>query len=485
MKPIGHTSSKVPNFLKGKRLNPASLEFQLTVGTVLFSTLSLVGVSFWTSWRMKQLLVESHKQNIETLSKKISSEVSVYREMMSDMEAIEKSINKPETRDSLIWIRQDDGKIFAQSDSFRNKIDLDLKTELLNYTKMPLKPQVALIKGYYWVLCGEPFLLAGEPIGKLYLVADITTEYKVFLSIFYSLLPATILALAALMIAIAWYVRRSLRPLQEIGQLAENISADQLSDYRLQLEKAPSEVEMLVITCNKMLDRLAESFEHQRQFVSNVSHELRTPLTIVRGYLQSILKRGDNLTALQQEGLEIAVNEANRTIQLLQDLLELARADHGSLHLQSEPIWVNSLVTEVVEMAKPVAQERVNFESTTEELWVKADSNRLKQVLLNLIDNALKYSEPEQPVTLKIRSKGKNVWISVCDRGQGISLQHQTRIFERFYRVDEARSRSGGTGLGLSIVKTLVESMGGKVTIRSQEGQGSTFTVILPVIVNP
>ncbi|NJK37836.1 MAG: HAMP domain-containing histidine kinase [Oscillatoriales cyanobacterium RM2_1_1] len=482
MKSLSHEQQNFAIAPHLKRFRPGSLQFQLTVGIISFSTLILVGVTFWTSWRMQQLLVESHKQDIEKLSKKITDEVGIYREMMSDMEAIEKSINKPESRDSLIWVRKDNGELFAQSESFRDRVDPELKVELLNHTKMPLKPQVARLGEQYWVLCGETFNLPGKPIGKLYLVSDITKEYQVFLSLFHSLLPATILALLMLVVAIAWYVRRSLQPLQEIGQLAENISADQLSDYRIQIEKAPDEVAMLADTCNKMLDRLAESFEQQRQFVSNVSHELRTPLTIVRGYLQSTLKRGDNLSPMQREGLEVASNEADRTIQLLQDLLALARADHGSLHFQIESISVNHLVTEVTEMAKPFGQGRVKAEPMQSDIWVLADCDRLKQVLLNLIDNALKYSQPEKPVTLKVKHKGKQALISIIDQGCGIPLQHQARIFERFYRVNEARNRAGGTGLGLSIVKTLVEGMGGRVTVRSQVNQGSIFTIFLPAV---
>jgi signal transduction histidine kinase len=141
---------------------------------------------------------------------------------------------------------------------------------------------------------------------------------------------------------------------------------------------------------------------------------------------------------------------------------------------------VNDLLSEIREMAQQFSQGRVYLEPSQAIIQIKADRNRLKQVLLNLIDNAIKYSEPEQPITLKVKSQDQEVYISVCDKGQGIPLQHQSRIFERFYRVDEARTRAGGTGLGLSIVKTIVEGMGGRVTVLSKPGKGSIFTVILP-----
>ncbi len=471
---------RFPEIKKEKSFFPLSLKWQLTLGITVFSVLSLGGVTTWTSLRMQQLLVDSHKYKIEDIAKKFSYEVTVYSEMMSLDEAIQRVIEKPEIKEHLIWIRDHNRNIIAESMGFRDDIDPATHNLLLEYTNMPLKPKVALISGRYWVACGGPFIVGNQQLGQLYLVTDITREYTIFLSIVYSLIPATILATVLLIVVSAWYIRTSLEPLQQMSQLTENISADGLSDYRLTLEQAPSEVSMLANTCNKMLDRLSESWEQQRQFVGNVSHELRTPLTIVQGYLQSTLRRGDNLTPPQREGLEVAANEAERTIRLLQDLLELARADHGNLHFQIESFDVNALLSEVQDMAQQFSQGRVYLEPNQAIMFVKADRNRLKQIILNLIDNAIKYSEPEKPITLKVNSQDKEVYISVCDQGQGIPLQHQIRIFERFYRVDEARTRAGGTGLGLSIVKTLVEGMAGRVTLISQPGKGSIFTVILP-----
>ena len=230
-----------------------------------------------------------------------------------------------------------------------------------------------------------------------------------------------------------------------------------------------------------MLARFSESWENQRQFVSNVSHELRTPLTIVHGYLQSTLRRGKNLTEAQREALETAAEEADRTIQLLQDLLELARADNGHIHFDIQRLSLNELTLEVVDMAHQYSDREIQVKLPDRSIEIKADRNRLKQVLLNLIDNAVKYSNPTTPITLRLETHGGQVCLHVCDRGEGIPLSHQARIFERFYRVDDARTRStGGTGLGLSIVKTLVEGMGGRVTVVSKLGEGSTFTISLP-----
>jgi signal transduction histidine kinase len=290
---------------------------------------------------------------------------------------------------------------------------------------------------------------------------------------------ASFLVIIVITGAIAFYVQRSLQPLRQLSQMTAVISAQDLPQTQLHLENAPKEVKELAQTFNMMLSRLSQSWEQERQFVSNVSHELRTPLTIVHGYLQSVLRRQHNLTEMQKEALATAASETEHTIRLLQDLLDLARADSGYLHFHIQPCMLNDLVTEIVGMAEQYSERVINIEAS-DIIQVKADRNRLKQVLLNLIDNAVKYSAPDTPIFINLSQQGQEAIIQVCDQGDGIPLQYQSRIFERFYRVDESRNHAtGGTGLGLSIVKTLVEGMGGSVSVRSRLGEGSVFTVTL------
>jgi signal transduction histidine kinase len=290
------------------------------------------------------------------------------------------------------------------------------------------------------------------------------------------------------MLAIAARIRRLLQPLREMNEMAGRISAAELSQAQLQVSHAPSEVKELAETFNMLLARLADNWEQQRQFVGNVSHELRTPLTVVLGYLQSILRRSTNLTDYQREALETAESEADRTVRLLQDLLDLARADSGYQRFQLEPVLLNDLVAEVAAMAIKSKNRNIQIEAT-ETVIAIGDRNQLKQVLINLIDNAIKYSDADRPTVLSLAQiddrtkpfRQQQAVIRVRDRGVGIPLQDQNRIFERFYRVDEARARAtGGHGLGLAIVKTLVEGMGGSITVRSKPGEGSEFTVLLP-----
>jgi len=283
-------------------------------------------------------------------------------------------------------------------------------------------------------------------------------------------------------LVISFYIQRSLRPLRQLNQMTSVISVEDLGKAQLYLDNAPSEVKELAQTLTMLLSRLSKSWEQERQLVSNVSHELRTPLTIIHGYLQSILRRHNNLTEIQLEALKTAASEAERTIHLLQDLLDLARADSGYLHFQIRPFLLNDLVEEVVAMAKKYSDRQITIESVVHTIEVRADYNRLKQILLNLINNAVNYSEAGTPITLKLDQFNDRATIQVCDRGYGIPLQHQARIFERFYRIDESRSHAtGGCGLGLSIVKTFVEGMGGSVNVQSKLEEGSIFTITLPL----
>ncbi len=238
----------------------------------------------------------------------------------------------------------------------------------------------------------------------------------------------------------------------------------------------------------KPMVSLTEVQTQQRQLIGNFSHELRTPLTLVYGYMQSIQRRNENLTNLQKEALEIAMLEMKHTIQLLQESIELARLDNHAICLRREPVALHGLISEAIaisqldrshldksHLGKP---REIIVESEETNISVLADAERLEQVLLRLIDNALKYSD--KAITIRLENLGDYVAISICDRGCGIEPEDQRYIFNPFYRVDRSRNRdTGGAGLGLAIAKVLVDGMGGTLNVYSQIGEGSIFKIIL------
>jgi heavy metal sensor kinase len=463
-----------------QKIDPGSLRVRLTIGIAAFSTLGLGSLAIWTSFKMQQILINSHKYNIERIADRIPRDVQIYSEMMPPEQGLQKSVDSLMNTDIFIWIKSPDNKIIAKSQNW-DQLSNASASELMSLTEMSVKPQVTKVKQRYFVLCGGSLPVKGNILGKLFVVQDVTREQKMYLAMVQSLGIASSLVILVISVAIAFYIQRSLAPLRQLSQMTSVISAADLPEAQLSIDRAPSEVKELAQTFNMLLSRLSQSWEQERQFVSNVSHELRTPLTIVHGYLQSVLRRQNNLTPTQIEALETAAVEAEHTIRLLQDLLDLARADSGYLHFSLGPCVLNDLVVEIVGMAQKYSDRQIIIEATNHTIEVKADYNRLKQVFLNLIDNAVKYSDADSQVIVKLNQQGEAAIIQVCDQGDGIPLKHQSRIFERFYRVDETRTRStGGSGLGLSIVKTLVESMGGSVNVRSRLGEGSIFTVSLP-----
>jgi heavy metal sensor kinase len=461
-----------------RRLDPASLQFRLTLEIAVLFILGLGSVAIWTSWKMQQILIATHKQNVEYIAARFPHDVELYSEMLPVQAGVQKTINNVAGSGLLIWVKGSDGKLLAQSISLNNS--LSATTELMSLAEMPLQPQVYKVGERYLVLCESPVIVKGMMLGKVYMAQDVTQDQRQLIAAIGNLALVCILATMVMMALMAFRIRRSLQPLQDLSKMAGVISAKDLGEAKLQLHHAPSEVKELAQTFNMMLSRLFDAWEQQRQFVGNVSHELRTPLTVVLGYLQSVLRRSTNLNDYQQEALETAASEADRTVQLLQNLLDLARADSGYMHFNLEPLLLNDLVAEVAEMTEKFSACFV-IVKVSGEVEAMADRDRLKQVLINLVDNAVKYSSAQEPITLKLEARERQAIIQVCDQGVGIPLQDQSRIFERFYRVDESRSRiNGGHGLGLAIVKTLVEGMAGSVSVQSKPGEGSTFTITLP-----
>ncbi|MFP4692287.1 MAG: sensor histidine kinase [Halothece sp.] len=461
--------------------NPRSLRFRLTLAITTVSVVGMGGLAIWLGLTMQRILISAHKDNVLYLAERLPQDVEIYEEMFSQPEAIQRAVENLSRDNIFIWVEDSQEKIIARTGGLNTPQPLPVSPDTTNF---PF-PGITLseVNGRYWVLCASPLVVNGDSIGDLYLVQDIHAEQVMFLHVMRNLAVATVIAIAGISIAGGIYVARSLLPLRRICQLTESISADHLGETRIELNRAPTEVQQLAQRFDEMLMRLHTAWEQQRQFVSNVSHELRTPLTIVSGYLQSVQRRGKNLNEPQQEALAIATSEADRTIQLLEDLLTLARVDNGQMQFQLETISLNAFIDQIIELSQQYHDRAINYHARAEELKIYADSNRLKQVILNLLDNAIKYSEPEDPVTIMLERKQKLAVLSVRDRGIGIPFAQQTRIFERFYRVDEARSRTtGGTGLGLSIVKTLVEGMGGNIKVSSRLAEGTTFTMTFPTV---
>ena len=475
IKPRSHRARFVPN----------SLQFRLTVGVAVVSAIGLGSVALWFGWRMEHILLTAHRDNVERIFDRLPAHIEMYEEVYPTTKAIQKSIDRVAGDGLYLWIEgSQGGDITWRSPVMRTpEGEITPASELRQHLPIQLgRPEITKVDGRYWILCAQRLQLGGRFFGTAFVAEDVNANRLLLVRLIRNLGLVSAVSIAIMIAILTAYVRRSLTTLQVMCRLVEQVSAEHLQAELGQLSGAPHEVRYLARAYDRMLGRLSDSWEQQRQFVSNISHELRTPLTIVSGYLQSTLRRGENLSSMQKEALTTASEEADRTIQLLDDLLTLARADNGHMHFRLDWFDLEGLLGATVEMVSRVSNRQIDLDLGVRGAIVRADRDRLRQVLLNLLDNAMKYSPDDTPVTVRLTAVAGHAQIQVCDRGRGIPLLDQARIFERFYRVDEARARStGGTGLGLSIVKTLIEGMGGSISVHSRPGKGSIFTVTLPL----
>jgi two-component system, OmpR family, sensor kinase len=320
----------------------------------------------------------------------------------------------------------------------------------------------------------------GTVVGTMQLASPLTTVDEAQHALLVLLLSGGLMAvmLAAL---VGWTTAAAaLRPLEQVTQTALQITrADDLS-RRIPLSgPAQGEVGRLILAFNETLERLENLFETQRRFLADVSHELRTPLTTILGNLDLMRKMGQ----LDAESLEAISSETQRMRRLVQDILVLTQAESGKLPLGSAELELDTLVLEVFQQSKVLAKERVEVRLGQEDqARVMGDRDRLKQVLLNLMSNAIEYTPPGGTVTLGLACVGDWARVTVSDTGPGIPQDELPHIFERFYRVDRSRKRTGqgGAGLGLSIAYWITRSHDGRLEVASEVGKGTTFSVWLP-----
>jgi signal transduction histidine kinase len=286
--------------------------------------------------------------------------------------------------------------------------------------------------------------------------------------------------------AIGWVLAgMALRPIHQITRTAQAIGAERNFSRRVQHTGPNDEIGQLATTFNAMLTELESAYRQlelalqtQRRFVADASHELRTPLTTIRGNIE-LLRRAPPLDAAEQaDVLADTKDEVERLIRLVNQLLMLARADAGRA-LRREPIPLKSLIDDACRQAKLLAPQRTIQCDPPLDASVLGDRDALKQVLLILLDNALAHTPPHATIAVTTALADRRVAIGVRDTGPGIAPELLPHIFERFYRGDASRS-GGGTGLGLAIAKELTQAQDGALTVESQVGQGSVFTVTLP-----
>jgi signal transduction histidine kinase len=307
-----------------------------------------------------------------------------------------------------------------------------------------------------------------------------------------TLLVGTMIVVAPIIFLVSMIVAylvvgNAFRPVDQLINEVEAITDGRSLHRRLPADASNDELSRLGLTVNAMLTRLEGSFAGLRRFTADASHELKTPLTVLRADVERAMHPGTD-RAERMVALEEALQETARMSDLVDSLLTLARADEGRFDIFRQPVELEPLVREVYETAVILGEDAglTLSLSALENGVVMGDRTRLRQLLLNLVTNAIKYTPRGGRVELSVSRKGTDeVAITVRDTGIGISANDQAHIFDRFWRADRVRSRSverGGFGLGLSIAQWIVQAHGGSISVQSRLGRGSVFTVLLPVV---
>lgn len=402
-------------------------------------------------------------------------------EKSSASKVISEVVGESRFRDYGFTIYNENGEIIdstAQNENF----DSDFLKNSINKKFSDVKTK----DGKIFRVHTEPIKLYGE---NFYLLVFYSLEDQLdFLEnlqiIFFIAVPLTLILAA---IGGYFLARQSLAPVAEMSFKAANIGATNLHE-RLPVKNEKDELGTLANTFNHLLERLENSFEQQRRFMADASHELRTPLAIVRGESEVALSKDDRKTDEYRESLEIVSEEGKRLTQIVEDLFILARADAGQFQLRKNDFYLDELLNECCRAVRTlISQNNLKFNLKTEnELLFHGDEILIRRLIMILLDNAIKYTAPEGEISVSCKKVNENYEIKFQNTGEQIPDESQTRIFERFYRTDKARSRSNtkngsGAGLGLSIGHWIAEAHGGHLELLYSNDTETAFNIILPI----
>jgi two-component system, OmpR family, sensor kinase len=401
----------------------------------------------------------------------------------------------------VVRILDNKGTLIYISPAFQNLM-VPLMSVTVALQDRPWVGTVTTVDGQQQVrLYSLPLVSDGSVYGIVQVGESLTSLGNTLRTAFIELI---VIGLGVLLLALGvsyWLALRAFAPVKKMTSIARRIEAGDLQE-RVPVPPGNDELHTLALTFNEMIERLEKDFVRQRRFVSDASHELRTPVAAIRSLTDVALSQQNGTGEGQEAGkaggaggagassdeylstLRDVNAEAERLGHLINDLLALARTDENQLLLEREAVRLDLLAADVVATTEALASEKgIALEVKADQpATVIGDEVRLIQVMMNLIDNAIAYTNRGGKVLLSVEVRERSVYLIVQDSGIGIAQEHLEHIFERFYRVDAARSRAaGGSGLGLAIVDWIVRAHDGAISVESQVGKGTTFTVQLPL----
>ena len=470
-------------------MNTRSLRFRMTTSYVglLATALLLFGATVY--YGLERHLIGQLKESLVEQARTIAEELLVDAHVKGDQYVITE-INEsydPEVNGRFIRVTRQDGHVLYHSASPRDA-SFDVSQIL------PPTPE-ALEHGYPPGVIGgnRPILLQGltyvTPNGERYLIETGSSNQPIAQELRTVRLTLALGIPVFILVAVFGgliLVRNLLDPIRAITEQAERISSANIN-ARLPVVHTGDEVERLSLSLNRMIERLDEAIQHISRFSADVSHELRTPLTILRGELEAMASQrpGD---AESMDMVGNALEEIDRLSHIVDQLLVISRLDAGQAGIEHVPMDLGELAVSTAEQMHLMAEERrisIRF-AVGKGVHVNGDPLRMKQILVNLLDNAIKYSPEGSWVEVRVQAQQDTAVLTVSDNGIGIAPESLPHIFERFYRADRARTRTtGGLGLGLSIVKSIVGAHEGHISVQSREGEGTSVRMELPLKKQP
>ncbi len=466
-------------------MNTRSIRFRLTVwyAALLGGMILLFGASTWfgLAHYLNRSLSDSLVKPAQQIGENFIIDVGVSGEGY-----VVEEINEhlaPEVNDRFVRVTRGDGGVLYVSGAPKGGSFDPAEVAAVGGTPShEFTREAHLPGGGYLLIYALPFTARD---GSRFLI-EVGASYKHVEDALHGLALALALGLpltiAAAITGGYWLTRRALKPVDEITRSAERITSRNLSE-RLPGTRTGDELERLSVALNRMIERLEESFLYVSRFTADASHELRTPLTILRGELEAAARRPQVAPELR-ETIGSALEETERLSRIVESLMAISRLDAGEARMEHDILDLAELAASTTEQMRLLAEDRdvaLRCESRGR-VKIEGDRARLKQVVVNLVDNAIKYTPAGGVVDVEICAVNGHATLEVSDNGVGIPAEALPHIFERFYRADKARSRQmGGAGLGLSIVKAIVAAHGGQVRVESVEGKGSRFMVDLPV----
>lgn len=450
----------------------SKISWKITILYALMFIMLLFLINFAIYFFLSNFIDDNIKKNINNTSEFVISQINNQEENNGEYFNAEilQEISRSE-ENVFFRILSPEGEIRAQS-------------RYLQEMQIPIAAKITEFRSANRRLAVRTINLAdySPAHGYLQVVKDITFE-KNFLD-FLILVLIIAAAFGALISVFLGYftTKKMLSPINKITETAREISFSDI-DRRLSVKGPDDELKKLALTFNSMLDRLERAFKKQKQFVSDASHELRTPISVIKGYVDLLDRWGKEKPEVRDEAIEAIKKETENMKQLMENLLLLARGDDSELIKNEELFKFNSLIKEIIKEFKLLKDDvKIEFEEKAEiDFW--GDKNLFKQLIRIFIDNSIKFTSNNEAIKLMIDKKEtEKCLIIIEDKGQGIAEADLPHVFDRFYQADKSRTRKKeGSGLGLAIAKEIVESYNGKIDVESSEGEGTKFTIVLPI----